>query len=116
MSRSPKTPTDAVVFTEYTALHDLSQAYMSGGINCIILLGKPGIGKSKCFELLHDANPTKSALLNGKGTPMAIYRECYFHRHQLLVFDDSDSLNPGDGGRTARRSCGRSAPTGPLNG
>ena len=108
MSRSPKTPPDAVVFTEYAALHELSQAFMSGGINCIILLGKSGIGKSKRFETLHDANPSKSAILNGKGTPMAVYRECYFHRHQLLVFDDSDSLwgTGGDNGKTIMRQIG----------
>ncbi len=112
MSRSPKTPPDAVIFTAYGELQKLAQAFMSGGINCIILLGKPGIGKSKCFELLHAANPTKSAILNGKGTPMATYRECYFHRHQLLVFDDSDSLwgTGGDNGKTIMRQIGTDRP------
>jgi hypothetical protein len=112
MSRSPKIPLDAVVFTTYQMLHDLSRAFMSGLVNCIILLGKPGIGKSKCFEQLHDANPTRSAILNGKGTPMAVYRECYLHRHQLLVFDDSDSLwgSGGDNGKTIMRQIGTDRP------
>ena len=89
MAASPKLPPHALRLATYVELEAYVRAFAAGHLQLLLLLGPPGVGKSRC---LRQALDRPVGWISGQATPLGIYLEAYEHRHQPLVLDDIDGL------------------------
>jgi hypothetical protein len=82
-------PGGAVSVTTYSELQQIAQAFARGDLNLLILLGAPGLEKSRT---LRDAVSPKACYIEGNATPFGVYCQLYHHRHQPIILDDVDNL------------------------
>lgn len=79
----------AVILRTYADLAKYVQAFAAGHINLLILVGPPGLAKSRTVR---EHLPEDSCWIEGNATAFGIYQALYRHRDEFIVIDDVDSL------------------------
>jgi hypothetical protein len=88
MARNP--PDHTVRLTTYAELDRYVRAFANGHLNLLLILGDPGVGKTRQVRQTLDS---PVCWIGGQATPFGIYLEAYRHRHRPIVFDDVDGLH-----------------------
>ena len=88
VGRRPDVPKTAHSVQTYEQLSQYFRAFGSGKFNLLVVIGRPGIGKSQ--ELKRMAN--RVHIIRGELAPIYIHRELYHHRNQPLALDDAHFL------------------------
>lgn len=83
-------PPHAIRVTTYAELQCYVHAFAQGHLNLLLLMGSPGVGKSRCVR---QALTGPVCWIGGQATPLGIYVQAYQHRHQPIVLDDVDGLH-----------------------
>lgn len=89
LTHTPSNNSGLRILTTYAALETYIHAFAAGHINLLILVGPPGLAKSRTVrELL-----LKSACwIEGNATAFGMYLQLYKFRDNFVVIDDVDSL------------------------
>lgn len=82
-------PDSSIILHTYAALEDYVQAYASGHINLLILVGPPGLAKSRTVRAILRGD---ACWIEGNATAFGIYVQLYRNRDHFVVIDDVDSL------------------------
>jgi hypothetical protein len=82
-------PEGSITLTTYPELERFVGAFAKGHMNLLILLGAPGLAKSRTVRRLLGPD---TAWIEGNATPFGMYRKLFRHRDQFVVIDDVDSL------------------------
>jgi hypothetical protein len=82
-------PIGAIVLTKYSELEDYVAAFAAGHINLVILVGPPGLAKSRTVR---GVLGTEARWIEGNATALGIYMQLYEFRDRFVVIDDVDSL------------------------
>jgi hypothetical protein len=81
---------DGHLLTTYEALHTLGRRFGEGKINLGVLVGAPGLMKT---ETIRRACQNKALLyVNGKKSPVELFRELYEYRDARVLLDDVEPL------------------------
>ncbi len=104
MSRSPEVPSEATIIRTYADLDAEVGAFFHEHYDLLILIGKPGLGKTQAMLKYLADTPGIGHLITGKATPLACYKECYDYIHRLLIFNDAEVLWNSDNGKTLMRA------------
>ena len=103
VSKSKSQPKNAKYVRTYAELRRYATAFAAQSLSFIILLGKPGIGKSHTFR---DCVGPSAAWIDGNASPFGIYCEAYRARNEPIVLDDVDGLYSNkDGVRLLKTMC-----------
>ncbi len=86
---SENLPSVAIRVTTYAELTQHAQAFASGFLNLLLVVGDPGVGKSRCFR---EAVGEKVCWIDGTASPFWIYGLAYRHRDLPIMLDDVDGL------------------------
>jgi hypothetical protein len=82
-------PKNSLILKSYAELESYVDAFAQGHLNLLILVGPPGVAKSRTVRArLGDT----ACWLEGNATAFGIYTELYRHRDAFVVIDDVDSL------------------------
>lgn len=73
----------------YEELRRWADAFSSGRFEVFILVGNPGLGKSRVLKEKMDG---KARVVEGRTTAFELYRELYRHRDKPFIIDDVDQL------------------------
>jgi len=112
MAKSKRLPQHALHLATYGQLEAYVAAFTQGHLNLLMIIGPPGIGKSRCIR---QALSGPSTWIGGQASPLGIYMEAYRHRHQPLVLDDVDGLYADRNGIRLLKALGQSEPTKTLS-
>jgi hypothetical protein len=82
-------PKGAIHVTNYRHLETFIEAFASGHINLLIIVGAPGLAKSRTVRRILGQDV---CWIEGNATPFGIYTKLYRSRDQFVVIDDVDSL------------------------
>jgi hypothetical protein len=86
--RAEKPSDSAVRIATYDGLDRYVRAFAAGKFNLIVLVGAPGLQKSRAVrEAMPDA-----CWIEGHATPLGIYMRLWEHQDEPVVIDDVDSL------------------------
>jgi len=87
-------PDNALIVTEYDEFRGIVQAFVDGHHELLVVIGDPGLGKSEEIRRRMQAKfgVCKWALIQGKHTPLDLYRKLYHARLLPVVIDDLDGL------------------------
>src|SRR5580704_6679652 len=88
VGRRPEVPKTAHPIHTYDMLGQYFRAFGSGQFNLLVVIGRPGIGKSQ--ELKRIAKPVH--IIRGELAPIFIYRKLFHHRNEPLALDDAHFL------------------------
>lgn len=82
-------PDGSIILHTYAALEDYVDAFAKGHINLLIVVGPPGLAKSRTVRsiLKNDAS-----WIEGNATAFGMYLQLYRNRDRFVVIDDVDSL------------------------
>lgn len=80
---------NAVILRTYADLAKYVHAFAAGHINLLILVGPPGLAKSRTVR---EHLPEDSCWIEGNATAFGIYQALYRNRDEFIVIDDVDSL------------------------
>lgn len=84
-----RAPDSSIILQTYAALENYVQAFANGHINLVILVGPPGLAKSRTVRaILKD----DACWLEGNATAFGMYLQLYRNRDRFVVIDDVDSL------------------------
>lgn len=89
MPKSKNLPQHAAVVRTYAELQKYARAFSSGHLNLLLVLGAPGLGKSR---VIRQALGAEGCWIDGNASPFGIYMAAYEHRGQPIVLDDVDGL------------------------
>src|SRR5262249_48596874 len=89
MARSPKPPPHALRLSTYAELEAYVRAFPAGPLHLLMLLGPPGVGKSRAARAAFGSDV---GWISGQATPFGIYLEAFAFRDRPLVLDDIDGL------------------------
>ncbi len=88
--QAPGGSTDVMTVTSYAKLHEFVAAFASGHLNLLILIGDPGLAKTR---IVKSALGDSVCWIEGNCTPFGMYQELYRERsRRFVVIDDVDSL------------------------
>ena len=73
----------------YAELEHYVGAFAQGHLNRLLIIGPPGVGKSRCVR---NAMTGPVAWVGGQASPLSIYMQAYLHRDQPMILDDVDGL------------------------
>lgn len=90
MARSKSLPHHALRIATYVELEQYADAFAKGHLNLLIIVGPPGVGKSRAVR---QAITGPVGWIGGQASPLGIYMQAYVHRNQPLVLDDVDGLH-----------------------
>ncbi|HEV3343512.1 MAG TPA: hypothetical protein VG125_24275 [Pirellulales bacterium] len=90
MPKSKSLPQHATVVGTYAELQKYAQAFAAGYLNLLLVLGAPGLGKSR---VIRQALGAEICWIDGNASPFGIYLAAYEHRGQPIVLDDVDGLH-----------------------
>jgi len=88
-------PGDAIVVASYPDLERYLYRFSEGELHLVLLLGKPGIGKTEAVKraMRLDGDLTGQALyVEGHAQPFGLYQELWRYRDRPVVLDDLDRL------------------------
>lgn len=88
VGRRPEVPKTAHPIHRYETLAQYFLAFGSGQFNLLVVIGRPGIGKSQELKRIADT----VHIIRGELAPIFIYRELFHHRNQPLAMDDAHFL------------------------
>lgn len=92
-SRQPTTPGDAISVATYAELDRYIHKVIDGSLYVLLLLGRPGTGKTERVRgAVHEHCGDKALYVEGHAQPFGIYRELWEHRDQPVILDDLDRL------------------------
>ena len=83
------TPDNALVIRTYEVLDRFTRAFAEGSLNLLIVIGPPGVQKSRCLKA---ALGSSACWIDGNATAFGLYCELYRSRDEPIVIDDVDSL------------------------
>jgi hypothetical protein len=87
-------PKNAAIITMYEHLAQVAKAFSSGNLNLLILLGSPGLAKSRTVrDMVGDC-----CWIEGNATAFGIYCQLYKNKNKLIVVDDPDDLHADNRG------------------
>ncbi len=86
---SPGFPYGAISITTYRQLENFVRAFASGHMNLLILVGAPGLAKSRTIRATLGEDV---CWIEGNATPFGMYEKLYRYRDRFVVIDDVDSL------------------------
>jgi hypothetical protein len=89
MPRSKSLPPHALRLPTYAELEQYVAAFAQGHLNLLLIVGPPGVGKSRCIR---QALVGPAGWISGQASPLGIYMQAFVHRDQPLVLDDVDGL------------------------
>jgi hypothetical protein len=89
MAKSKSLPQYAVRVPTYAELEHYVGAFAQGHLNLLLIIGPPGVGKTRCVR---HAMTGPIAWVAGQASPLCIYMQAYVHRDQPIVLDDVDGL------------------------
>ena len=90
--KRPEIPPDAEIVRTYDELERrFVEPFFSDKYNLLIVIGRPGLGKSYLFERRVDGDEN-SCLIRGKSTPFRAYISTYRNIDKRIVFDDAELL------------------------
>ena len=84
-----KTLSSSIRLTEYRQLEEFANAFATGELNLMIIIGRPGIAKS---ETIRSTIPD-ACWIEGTATAFGMYGELYRHRNAPVCIDDVDALH-----------------------
>ncbi len=88
-TRHEAIPDGSIILHTYGALEDYVRAFAQGHINLLILVGPPGLAKSRTVRaILRD----DASWIEGNATAFGMYLQLYRNRDRFVVIDDVDSL------------------------
>ena len=88
MERSGR-PEGSIRLRTYAELEKYVAAFASGHINLLVLIGAPGLAKSRTVQaILRD----DACWIVGQATAFGMYLELFKRRDEIVVIDDVDSL------------------------
>jgi hypothetical protein len=90
MKKSEPANRPHVILRTYADLGKFTRAFAEGHFNLIVVVGKPGLGKTREFM---DTIGTGACIIDGNATAYGIYRRLYETRDLPLIIDDVDSLH-----------------------
>jgi hypothetical protein len=73
----------------YTELHAYLSAFSAGHLNLLILLGGPGLSKSRSVR---DIVSESACWIEGNATAFGMYMALWKHKDELVIVDDVDNL------------------------
>jgi len=79
----------AVHISTYRQLEDFISAFAAGHINLLIVVGAPGLAKSRTVRAQLGQG---ACWIEGNATPFGMYVKLYRYRESFVVIDDVDSL------------------------
>jgi hypothetical protein len=82
-------PAGAITITSYARLEEFVTAFSRGHINLLILVGPPGLAKSRTVRGIL---PENASWIEGNATAFGMYLQLYRNRDRFVVIDDVDSL------------------------
>ncbi len=82
-------PDGALCLTSYAMLEQYLRAFARGHLNLLILVGEPGIAKTRTVRAVLDGS---ACWIEGNATPFGMYEKLYRQRDRFVVIDDVDSL------------------------
>ena len=88
-------PDDAIAVTNY---HDLGRylgKFAEGSLDLVLLLGKPGIGKTEAVKQaldIDDRRQSEALYVEGHAQPFGLYQGLWRYRDSPVVLDDLDRL------------------------
>jgi hypothetical protein len=88
-------PDGALILATYERLHAYLRAFARGHLNLLILVGSPGVAKSRSVR---EALGPGACWIEGNATPFGMYEKLYRQRGRFLVIDDVDSLHADKSG------------------
>jgi hypothetical protein len=86
VKRTTNRPENPIGVSTYMELETFAEAFAEGKINLLILIGAPGLQKSRLLRKAAE----KACVIQGTATPFGIYRQLWQHCDQLLILDDLD--------------------------
>ncbi|MCA9091411.1 MAG: hypothetical protein KDA90_22580 [Planctomycetaceae bacterium] len=96
--RSPEVPAGAKVIHTFAEYDQICQAFLQGQISTLLIIGRPGIGKTEIFR--RNIDPDVATIFRGHITPFRFFCECFSQLGKLILLDDAEGLW---GDRTGRR-------------
>ncbi len=84
-----------LVITTYRELESFVDAFSSGHLNLLILVGSHGLSKSRTVKA---RLPDNVCWVQGEASPFQIYKELYLHRDLPVVINDVDALHTDKSG------------------
>lgn len=92
-SRQPTAPGDAISVGTYAELDRYICKVIDGSLYVLLLLGRPGTGKTERVRraILEQCNGD-ALYVEGHAQPFGIYRELWEHLNQPVILDDLDRL------------------------
>jgi hypothetical protein len=112
MAKSQSPPAHAVRVASYDELEQYVRAFAEGHLNLLMILGPPGVGKSRCVR--HTLG-SQVCWIGGQATPFGIYLQAYEHRHKPIVLDDVDGLYANGAGIRLLKALGQTERTKTLS-
>ncbi len=89
MARSKSLPQHALQVPTYAELEQYVAAFAQGHLNLLMIVGPPGVGKSRCVR---QAMTGPVGWIGGQASALGIYIQAYEHRNEPIVLDDIDGL------------------------
>jgi len=87
---SKNRPAFQTVLRTYADLDAHAAAFAEGHLNLLILIGRPGVGKSRA---LRDRVDGQACWITGTASAFGLYVEAYRSRNRPIVLDDIDGLS-----------------------
>jgi hypothetical protein len=88
-SAASRLPPGAIAVQTYAELDLFAQAFAQGKLNLLVLVGPPGVQKSRS---LHNAVGRRACWVEGTASAFGLYCQAYASRDQTMVIDDVDGL------------------------
>jgi hypothetical protein len=105
--RRKQVPDGAEVIRSYEDYGNFVRSFFGGYYQLLIVLGKPGLGKTQAFKEYAGDN---AHITKGWTSPLQAYIDAYHHRNKLLIYDDAETLWQRSAGRVFMRSICESQP------
>ena len=83
-------PVGIITISTYQQLRHHLNAFSTGRYSFIILIGSPGLGKTRAIRQVMSEQP--HALIDNHATAFGLYAACYEHRDEPVILDDLDHL------------------------
>ena len=103
MTEAKYIPRNAIVVDRYQELDNYTQAFATGHLRFLMVVGPAGTGKSHAMRTAMDGH---AAWIDGNATAFGVYCAAFMHRDKPIVLDDVDALyRDASGVRLLKQLC-----------